>query len=86
MVYIVPRIERSLKCSDFDIVPVAKAILGRDVNTLYPHAPRRGYAVMHPWQFARQLDIVGSFVCVQIYAFMQLSVCVWAYEYVCLCM
>ena len=28
MVYIVPRIERSLKCSDFDIVPVAKAILG----------------------------------------------------------
>ena len=84
LVDILPRIGRSLKCSDFDIVPVAKAILGREYTL--PSCTREaicsdttGAVHMTTWH------CVKFCVCaVQIYAFMHLSVCVWMGVWICM--
>ena len=84
LVDILPRIQRSLKCSDFDIVPVAKAILGREYTL--PSCTREAICSEAPWVVHMTTGHCVKFcVCaVQIYAFMHLSVCVWMGVWTCL--
>ena len=93
LVDILPRIQRSLKCSDFDIVPVAKAILGYEHTlpsctweAICSNAPLAVHKTTWPCEkFCVYANLCFyAFVCLCVDGCMNMSVCGCICVFVCI--